>query len=143
MPWRIRKRDKGDQRERADLLRALPDAGHGREHFIDGLFRLERRLVLSRRVEHIVAIKSVGQFFGDEVPEQQPACRLAHVFVDHGQAERFAAADPGDYRFAPRIGRARMGFDEFHLREHLTVPGGLKKAHVRSVGVDDVHVCRD
>ena len=89
-----------------------------------------------------MVIESVGQFFGDEVPEQQPACRLAHVFFDHGQSERFAAADAGEDWFAPRIGRARMGFDEFHLRENLTMPCGLKKAHIRSVCIDDVHVSR-
>ena len=33
-----------------------------------------------------------------------------------------------------------MGFDEFDRRHHFAVAGRLKKAHVRGVGVDDVHV---
>ena len=97
MPCTTSKRDERDERERADLLRPPADLGHGREHFVDRLLRLERLLVLSGGVEHVVAVEAVGQFVADEVAEQQPARRLGHVLVNQRQAERLAAAHPLDH----------------------------------------------
>ena len=113
---------------------------HRRKHGIDRLLRVERRLVLAGRIEDVVAIESVGQFLCHEMAEQQAAGRLVHVFLDHRQAERFAAADARQDRFAPRVVRFGVRFDQFHLRQHFAVPRGLEKTHVRGVGVDDVHV---
>ena len=67
--------DERHECERANLLRALTDPSHGREHFVDGQLRPERRLVLSRRVEHVVAVEPVGELFGDEVPEEHATSR--------------------------------------------------------------------
>ena len=42
-------RDERHERQRANLLRAAPDRGHRREHFVDGQFGAQRFLVRARR----------------------------------------------------------------------------------------------
>ncbi len=101
--------DERDQRERADLLRAPADPGHGGQHLVDGQLGLEGRFVLSRGVEDVVAIETVGEFFGDEVPQQQAPRLQRNIFVDEGEAERLAAADPRDDARRPSRPSGRHG----------------------------------
>ena len=63
----------GNERERADHLRPPTTSRHGGQHFVDRQLGLKGRLVLARGVEDVVAVEPVGEFLGDEVPQQQPA----------------------------------------------------------------------
>ncbi len=101
--------DERDECERANLLRTLTDPSHGGQHLIDGQLRLEGRLVLSRGVEYVVAIEAVGKFFSDEVPQEHATSLQRHVFVNEGEAERFAATDPRDDALGPVIRRGPHG----------------------------------
>ena len=84
--------DERDECERANLLRALTDPGHGGQHLMDGQLRLEGRFVLSRGVEDVVAIETVGELFSDEVPQQQAASLQGNILVDEGEAEGLAVS---------------------------------------------------
>ena len=77
----------GTSAKRANLLSAPADLSHRGEHFIDRQLGAQGLLVAPCGVVQVVAVETVGQFFADEVREQEPASPDFDVFVNQRETK--------------------------------------------------------
>ncbi len=86
-----------------------------------------------------MAIERVREIFADEVSQQPLPGRFRHPFAHERDADGLAAAHSREQPVHRVPQRRRVPFDELDRGQHLAMPRGLEKPHVRHIGVDHVH----
>ena len=87
-----------------------------------------------------MAIEPVGELLTDVVREQRAAHADRHIFMDEGETERLAAAEPLEDRVGPALQLAREILDELDRNEDFAMAAGLEKSDVLDVRVDHVQL---